>query len=148
MELHTLQPAEGAIKKRKIIGRGQGSGKGGTATRGHKGAQSRSGYKTRPNFQGGQLPLHMSAPKMAKRNTQAKYKSINLDTLEMIAEKSAKSTITADLLIAHGLFKKGEKYKILGKGSLTKQLTVNAHACSRSAREVIEKQKGEIIIEK
>ena len=148
MELHNLQPAKGATKKRKRIGRGQGSGYGGTATKGHKGAQSRSGYKTKPHHQGGETPLHMTAPKIAKGNPEVKYKPISLTMLSKIAEKSGESSITGDLLAAHGLFKKGKKYKVLGGGAVTQPLQVSAHACSKSAQKAVEAQKGKIIIVK
>ena len=151
MRLHTLRPAEGAIKKTKRIGRGQGTGKGGTATKGHKGAQSRSGYKTkRYRRQGGQLPLHMALPKigMLKSDPTKKYKPVSLAMLNSIAEKSGETTITPSLLAAHGLFKKNDRYKILGGGAVTQSLKVNAHACSKSAQKAIEEQKGAIIIVK
>jgi large subunit ribosomal protein L15 len=146
MELHTLTPAPGAIKKKKRIGRGQGSGKGGTATKGHNGAQSRSGYKTKRGFEGGQMPLQRRIPKFGFTNpNRIVYKPINLDTLAALAKKADTTTIDAAMIQAHSLVNKKGRYKILAGGTLTAPLTVAAHAFSKSAQEAIEKAKGKAI---
>ncbi len=146
MELHTLTPAPGAIKKKKRIGRGQGSGKGGTATKGHNGAQSRAGYKTKRGFEGGQMPLQRRLPKFGFTNpNRTVYKPINLDTLATLAKKTGATAIDAVMIQAHSLVDKKGRYKILGGGTLTEPLTVVAHAFSKSAIEAIEKAKGKAI---
>lgn len=150
MQLHTLTPAKGAIKKKKRIGRGQGSGKGGTSTKGHKGAQSRSGYKTRPHSEGGQMPLQRRIPKFGfKSLSHITYKTVNLDTLQLLAEKLNINTIDYAVLLANSLIGKGP-YKILGSGKdqLKAKLSVSAHAFSASAKHAIEKLGGNVIISK
>lgn len=143
MELHSLKPAQGATKKRKRIARGQGSGHGGTATRGHKGAKSRSGYKRKRNFEGGQMPLQMRLPKRGFKNiNRVEYTAINLKDLNNIAEKYGLETIDITALISNGLIKKTELVKILGNGELKSKLEVTAHAFSASAKEAIEKLGG------
>ena len=145
MELHTLEPAVGSKKKRKRIGRGQGSGKGGTATKGHKGAQSRSGYKTRPYFEGGQTPLQRRIPKVGFKNpTRKEVKGINLSRLEAFATKVNISEITTDVLVAHKMIRAGEAYKILAKGKITKKINVIAPAFSHAAQQAIEACGGTI----
>lgn len=143
MELHNLKPAEGATKKRKRIARGQGSGRGGTSTRGHKGAKSRSGYSRKRNFEGGQMPLQMRLPKRGFKNiNRVEYTPINLGDLTKISEKYGLNTITVEALISNGLVKKNDKVKILGAGELSKKIDVSAHAFSTSAKEAIEKAGG------
>ena len=145
MNLHTLKPAENSTKGTKRIGRGQGSGKGGTSTRGHKGAQSRSGYSRKIGFEGGQMPIYRILPKRGFKNiNRVEYNAINISTLQMISEKTNLSTITPDVLIANGLAKKKDLIKILGKGELSCNLTVSAHAFSATAKEAIEKNGGTI----
>ena len=147
MNLHSLKPAEGATKSSKRIGRGQGSGKGGTSTKGHKGAQSRSGYSRKPGFEGGQMPLYRLVPKRGFKNiNRVEYSAINLDTLQKLSEKLAISKIDINILMANGLAKKKDLVKILGKGELTAKLTVSAHAFSKSAKEAIEKIGGAVVI--
>lgn len=143
MQLHTLKPAQGAIKDKKRIGRGEGSGKGGTTTKGHKGAQSRSGYKRKRGFEGGQLPLQRRLPRYGFKNpNKITYKTINLEQLQQLAEKENLVTIDAKLLNKHGLFSKHNRYKILGKGALKIKIDVIAHAFSTAARNAIEKLGG------
>lgn len=149
MELHNLKPAAGATKKGKRIARGQGSGHGGTATRGHKGAKSRSGNKRKRNFEGGQMPLQMRVPKVGFKNpTRVEYVGINLGRLQEIAEKHKLDTIDKEVLLAKGILKKTDKVKILGAGELKEKLNVTAHAFSATAKEAIEKLGGSVNIVK
>jgi large subunit ribosomal protein L15 len=143
MDLSNLKPAKGSTSKRKRIGRGQGSGYGGTSTRGHKGQKSRSGYSKKIGFEGGQMPLHRVVPKSGFRNmNRIEYKAINLDVLQYLAEKNNLEKIDADTLIHAGIASKRDKIKILGGGSLNRKLDVKAHAFSKSAKEAIEKLEG------
>ncbi len=139
MKLHSLKPAEGSVKKRKRIGRGTGSGHGGTSTRGHKGAKSRSGFKEKRNFEGGQMPLQMRLPKIGFKNpTRVAYTPINLSRLQMISEKFNLDTVDLAALVSNGIVSKNDKVKILGGGELKAKLSVQAHAFSASARQAIE----------
>ncbi|MDL2297285.1 50S ribosomal protein L15 [Bacteroidales bacterium OttesenSCG-928-B11] len=143
MNLHSLKPADGATKKTKRIGRGQGSGKGGTSTRGHKGAKSRSGYSRKSGFEGGQMPIYRLLPKRGFKNiNRVEYSAINLSTLQMLSEKLSVSAIDMEVLMANGLAKKKSLVKILGNGELTAKIDVTAHAFSASAKEAIEKNGG------
>ncbi len=143
MELHNLSPAKGSVKKRKRIGRGQGSGYGGTSTRGHKGAKSRSGYSKKRNYEGGQTPLQMRLPKRGFKNpNRVSYAVFNLGRLQSIAEKYNTDTIDLDFLRTHGFVKKNDLVKILAHGSLTKKLNISAHKCSAKAQESIEASSG------
>ncbi len=143
MNLNNLQPAEGSTKQSKRIGRGQGSGRGGTSTRGHKGAQSRSGYSRKIGFEGGQMPLQRVVPKSGFKNiNRVEYKAINLDVIEGLAVKNNLSVIDKQALIEAGIASKNDKIKILGGGTLTKKLDVKANAFSKSAKEAIEKLEG------
>lgn len=145
MELSNLQPAKGSVKARKRIGRGTGSGRGGTSTRGHKGAQSRSGYKRKIGFEGGQMPLARRVPKFGFKNiNRVEYKAINISDLETLAEKNKFDTIDVQVLINAGLVSKRDRVKILGNGTLSKQLTVKAHAFSKSAIQAIEAKNGTV----
>ena len=145
MDLSSLTPAEGSIKKRKRIGRGQGSGKGGTSTRGHKGAKSRSGYKRKIGFEGGQMPLQRTSPKFGFTNrNRIEYKGINVSILQNLAETKNLQEISVDTLIENGLVSKKDLIKVLGHGELTVKLTVKAHAFSKSAIEKIEALGGNI----
>ena len=147
MELHNLRPAKGAVKSEKRIARGQGSGKGGTATRGHKGQKSRSGYSRKRNFEGGQMPLQMRLPKRGfKSPNRVKYVPLNLAQLVSISEKYRTSKIDIEFLIANGIVNKNSKVKVLGNGELKEQIEVQAHACSAAAKEAIEKAGGSITI--
>lgn len=146
MELHNLKPAENSTKKDKRIGRGQGSGKGGTATRGHKGQKSRSGYSRKIGFEGGQMPLQRRVPKFGFTNISRKeYKGINIETLEKLADKKGVTTIDIETLVEAGLVKKNSLVKILGNGTLTKKLDVKAHAFSKSAIKAIESVEGTVV---
>ncbi|HOD88545.1 MAG: 50S ribosomal protein L15 [Bacteroidales bacterium] len=145
MDLSSLTPAEGSIKKRKRIGRGQGSGKGGTSTRGHKGAKSRSGYKRKIGFEGGQMPLQRTSPKFGFTNrNRIEYKGINVSILQTLAETKKLTEISVDTLVENGLVSKKDLIKILGNGELSVKLTVKAHAFSKTAIEKIEALGGNI----
>jgi len=146
MELHNLQPAVGSNKKSKRIGRGTGSGYGGTSTRGHKGAKSRSGYKRKIGFEGGQMPLQRRVPKFGFKNiNRVEYKAINLDALEALAEASKLEKITIEALHNAGLVKKDALVKILGNGNLTHKLEVEANAFSKKAEEAITAAGGTVV---
>jgi len=143
MDLSNLKPAPGSVKKEKRIGRGEGSGHGGTSTRGHKGAKSRSGYSRKIGFEGGQMPLQRRVPKSGFKNiNRVEYKAINLSTLEALAEKLKTERIDFQTLLTAGLVNKNALVKILGKGALKRKLEVHAHAFSKSAQEAIEANKG------
>jgi len=143
MQLNMLKPAFGAVKDGKRVGRGQGSGKGGTATKGHKGAQSRSGYKRKRGFEGGQLPLQRRLPRYGFKNpTRVVYKAINLEVVQKLAEQEKLALIDASILVKHGLIGKHNCYKILGNGTLKGKVDVCAYAFSASARAAIEKMGG------
>lgn len=145
MKVHTLKPAKGSTKNNKRVGRGQGSGRGGTSTRGHKGAQSRSGYSRKFGFEGGQMPLQRRVPKFGFKNRfRVEYKGVNLDTLQILSDKIKKDKIDVQVLIDNGVVGKKDLVKILGRGELTKKLEVTAHAFSASAAEAIEKSGGSI----
>ena len=144
MKLHTLKPAEGSRKKVKRIGRGQGSNRGGTSTKGHKGQQSRSGYNYRPWFEGGQMPLYRRIPKYGFKNKfRVEYKAVNLDTLQELSEKSPNEEITHEFLASHGIISNPRKLvKVLGRGELKNKLEVKLNKASKSALEAIEKAGG------
>lgn len=143
MELNNLRPAKGSNKGSKRIARGQGSGRGGTATRGHKGDKARAGHKNKRAHEGGQMPLQMRLPKIGFKNiNRVEYTGINLSTLEVLAENHNVSEINYDFLTTHRVVKKSEKFKILGNGELTRTLTVSAHAASKTAIQKIEAQGG------
>jgi large subunit ribosomal protein L15 len=148
MDLSNLKPAEGSINNNsKRIGRGQGSGKGGTSTRGHKGAKSRSGYSRKLGFEGGQMPLQRRVPKFGFTNINRKeYQGINLDTLQQMADdKKIKSTVDLDTMIAFRLAGKNDLVKILGRGELKAKLKVSAHKFTASAKAAIEAVGGEAV---
>ena len=143
MELSNLKPAKGSTSKRKRIGRGQGSGYGGTSTRGHKGQKSRSGYSRKIGFEGGQMPLQRRVPKFGFKNINRKeFKAVNISTLQELSEKKSLSEISVDTLIDAGLVQKNTLVKILGNGELKTKLNVKAHAFSKSAVEAIEALEG------
>lgn len=143
MDLSNLKPAAGSVKKDKRIGRGQGSGRGGTSTRGHKGAQSRSGYSRTRGFEGGQMPLQRVVPKFGFKNiNRVEYKAINLDTLQTLAESHKLTVVDMQALVDAGLAGKNDRVKILGNGELKLKLEVKAHAFSKSAKAAIEKLEG------
>jgi large subunit ribosomal protein L15 len=143
MDLSNLKPAKGSIKRDKRIGRGEGSGHGGTSTRGHKGAKSRSGYSKKIGFEGGQMPLQRRVPKSGFKNiNRIEYKGINLSTLEELATKLKTDRIDFQTMMTSGLINKNSLVKILGKGTLTHKLEVQAHAFSKSAQAAIEANQG------
>lgn len=145
MELHNLKPAAGSNKKSKRIARGQGSGHGGTSTRGHKGDGSRSGAKEKRNFEGGQMPLQMRLPKVGFKNVnRVEYTPLNLNQLQSISEKLGVETIDVATLLANGYISRTEKVKVLGRGELKAKLTIAVHAVSESAKEAIEKVGGSV----
>lgn len=146
MELHNLKPAAGSNKSTKRIGRGPGSGYGGTSTRGHKGAKSRSGYKHKIGFEGGQMPLQRRVPKFGFKNfNRVEYKALNLDALETLAAAKELTKITVEDLRAAGLVSKKSLVKILGNGAITRALEVEADAFSKKAQEAIEAAGGKAI---
>jgi large subunit ribosomal protein L15 len=148
MELHSLRPAKGAVKTQgKRIGRGQGSGKGGTATRGHNGAKSRSGYSKKLGFEGGQMPLQRRVPKFGFTNINRKeYQGVNLDTLQQLVDgKKINGTLDFDALVEMGLAGKNEMVKILGRGELKAKLKVTAHKFTATAKSAIEAAGGEVV---
>ncbi len=144
MNLHNLKPAEGSTKAaKKRLGRGQGSGKGGTATRGTKGAQARAGYEHKIGFEGGQMPIQRRLPKFGFKNpTRVEYKPVNVSDLQKLADATGLSTINLDLLVEAGLASPKDLVKILGKGELTAKLDVSADAFSKSAIAKIEAAGG------
>lgn len=143
MNLSSLKSADGAVRNNTRLGRGQGSGGGGTAKRGHKGAKSRSGYSQKRGFEGGQMPLQRRVPKFGFNNiNRVEYKAINLDTIQALAESVQASVITLEVLKENGLIGKSDLVKILGRGEITTKLDVTAHAFSASAKEAIEKAGG------
>ena len=143
MDLSNLKPAKGSTKNRKRIGRGQGSGYGGTSTKGHKGAKSRSGYNSKPGFEGGQMPLYRRVPKFGFKNiNRVEYRGINIDRLQKLADEYKLKSIDTQILIDKGLANKKDLIKILGRGELKAKLEVSAHAFSKTAIEAIEAQGG------
>ncbi len=146
MDLSNLKPAEGSVKTRKRIGRGPGSGLGGTSTRGHKGAKSRSGYKRKIGFEGGQMPIQRRLPKFGFKNiNRVEYKAINIETLQQIAEAQNITKIGIEELVNAGFISTSQLVKILGNGSLTIKLDVSAHAFSKSAEAAIQAVGGTVV---
>jgi len=148
MDLSNLKPAEGSVKNQgKRVGRGQGSGKGGTATRGHKGAKSRSGYSKKLGFEGGQMPLQRRVPKYGFKNiNRVEYQGVNLDTLQqLVDDKKIKDTVDFNTLVDLGLAGKNDLVKILGRGELTSKINVTAHKFTASAKAAIEAAGGEAV---
>ncbi len=148
MNLNNLKPAAGSLKNaKKRIGRGQGSGKGGTAARGHKGAQSRSGYSAKRGFEGGQMPLQRRVPKYGFKNiNRVEYKGVNLDVIQELVDANKVDTIDIPFLVSKGLAHKNDKVKILGRGELKAKVKVNVHAYSATAKSAIEAAGGEAAI--
>lgn len=146
MNLNSLKPAEGSVKSRKRIGRGQGSGYGGTSTRGHNGAKSRSGYSRKIGFEGGQMPLQRRVPKFGFKNINRKeYQGINLDTLQSLVDnKKITDTVTVDILINAGVITKNDMVKILGRGELKSKLNITVHKFTATAKEAIEALGGAV----
>lgn len=147
MKLSTLTPATGSLKTKKRLGRGTGSGMGGTSTRGHKGAKSRSGYSSKKGFEGGQMPLQRRIPKFGfKSPNRVEYKGINLDSLQELVQKTGAEVIDFELLRTNGLVAKNDLVKILGRGEFTSKVQVVAHAFSSNAVQIIEKAGGKTSI--
>lgn len=145
MELNNIKPAVGSVQKKTRIGRGPGSGKGGTSTRGHKGAKSRSGYKHKVGFEGGQMPLQRRLPKFGFKNiNRVEYKAINLETLEALAAAKNLQKIGLEELRAAGFINRKQLVKILGNGSVTRALAVEANAFSKSAEKAITEAGGSV----
>ena len=144
MNLSNLKPAKGSVKNKKRIARGQGSGHGGTATRGHKGQKSRSGYSKKVGFEGGQMPLQRRVPKFGFKNiNRIDYKGINLDTIQALVDaKKIKNEVTFEILLANGLVRKNELVKIMGRGALIAKLDVSAHKFTATALAAIEASGG------
>lgn len=145
MDLSNIKPAAGSTRERTRIGRGQGSGKGGTSTRGHKGAKSRSGYSRKIGFEGGQMPLQRRLPKWGFKNINRKeYRPVNISTLVELAQEKNLTTITLADLVAARLAKKNQLVKVLAKGEIDRALTIEAHAFSAAAQAAIENAGGSV----
>ena len=146
MGLSNLTPASGSTKSRKRIGRGEGSGKGGTSTRGHKGQKSRSGYSKKIGFEGGQMPLQRRVPKFGFKNPfRVEYHGINLDALQKLVDEKKVKSITPEILVENGLAGKKDLVKILGRGELKTKLEVTAHGFSATAKSAIEAAGGSVV---
>lgn len=147
MNLSKLTPAEGSVKNaKKRLGRGQGSGKGGTSTKGHKGAQSRSGYSAKRGFEGGQMPLQRRVPKFGFKNiNRIEFRGINLDVIQELVDNNKVETIDLAFLVSKGLAHKNDKVKILGRGELKSKVEVKVHAFSASAKSAIEAKGGSAV---
>lgn len=147
MKLHTLKPAPGSIKREgKRVGRGEGSGKGGTAARGHKGAGSRSGTSTKRGFEGGQMPLYRRVPKFGFKNlNRVEYSGINLDKIQSLIDTKGLKSIDFDTFVANGLVSKRDLVKILGRGEIKTAVEVKAHAFSETAIKAIEAAGGTVV---
>lgn len=147
MNLSNLKPAEGSVKKSKRIGRGEGSGHGGTSTRGHKGAGQRSGTKVKIGFEGGQMPLQRRVPKFGFKNfNRVEYKGINLDVLQQLVESKGITEFTPEILAANGVAQKKDRVKILGRGELNSKVSVTAHGFSATAKKAIEDKGGSAVV--
>lgn len=145
MNLQTLKPAEGSTKSKKKIGRGAGSGKGGTSTRGHKGAKSRSGYSKKKGFEGGQMPLQRRVPKFGFKNiNRVEYKAINLSSVQSIVDSRKITELDNSVFVECGLASKNDLIKILAKGTLSTKVNIKVDAFSKKAQEIIEAQGGSI----
>ena len=146
MNLNNIQPASGATHNSKRIGRGQGSGKGGTATKGHKGQKARAGYSQKIGFEGGQMPLQRRLPKFGFNNINRKeYRGINLDTIQALVDAKNLSEVTKEVLVQNGLSSKNDLVKILGRGELKSAVSISAHKFTKSAEEAISKAGGKAI---
>ena len=146
MDLSSLKPAKGSTKNRKRIGRGQGSGRGGTSTRGHKGAKSRSGYSKKWGFEGGQMPLQRRVPKFGFKNrNRIEYKAVNLDAIQNLVEKTKAKKIDIELLTNNGIIGKNDLVKVLGRGEIKSKVEITAHGFSEAAIKAIEEAGGKAI---
>lgn len=147
MNLSSLTPAKGSVKHSKRVGRGQGSGKGGTSTRGHKGAKARSGYSRKIGFEGGQMPIYRRLPKFGFKNlNRVEYVGINIDVLNNLHETKNIENFDLDVLRQNGLLSKNDKVKILGRGELNAKINVTAHAFSEAAKKAIEEKGGVVTV--
>jgi large subunit ribosomal protein L15 len=147
IHLSSLKPAEGSTKNNKRIGRGQGSGRGGTSTKGHKGAQSRSGYSAKRGFEGGQMPLQRRVPKFGFKNpNRVEYKGLNLDTIQVLIDNTNATVVDFNLLFEHGLVSKKDLVKILSRGAIKSAVEVKAHGFSAAAIAAIEAAGGKAIV--
>lgn len=146
MNLNSLKPATGSVKTKKRLGRGQGSGMGGTSTRGHKGAQSRSGYSQKSHFEGGQMPLQRRVPKFGFKNiNRVEYKALNLDSIQALVDKTSVTVVDVETLYNNGLVAKTDLVKVLNRGELKAAVEVKVHAFSKTAAEAIEKAGGKAV---
>ena len=146
MNLNNIKPAAGSTHGQKRIGRGQGSGYGGTSTKGHKGQKSRAGYSQKIGFEGGQMPLQRRLPKFGFNNVNRKeYRAINLDTIQALADAKNITDITKDVLVENGLAKKSEIVKIMGRGELKSGVSISADKFTKSAEELIAKAGGKAV---
>ena len=146
MNLNNIQPASGATHNSKRVGRGQGSGKGGTSTKGHKGQKSRAGYSQKIGFEGGQMPLQRRLPKFGFNNINRKeYRAINLDAIQALVDAKNLSEVTKEVLVENGLSSKNDLVKILGRGELKSAVSISAHKFTKSAEEAISKAGGKAI---
>lgn len=146
MNLNNIQPASGATHNSKRVGRGQGSGKGGTSTKGHKGQKSRAGYSQKIGFEGGQMPLQRRLPKFGFNNINRKeYRAINLDTIQALVDAKNLSKVTKEVLVENGLSSKNELVKIMGRGELKSSVSISANKFTKSAEEAISKAGGKAI---
>ena len=146
MNLNNIQPASGATHNSKRVGRGQGSGKGGTSTKGHKGQKSRAGYSQKIGFEGGQMPLQRRLPKFGFNNINRKeYRAINLDTIQALIDAKNLSEVTKEVLVENGLSSKNELVKIMGRGELKSSVSISANKFTKSAEEAISKAGGKAI---
>ncbi len=145
MDLSNLKPAKGSVRSKKRIGRGEGSGAGDTATRGHKGAKSRAGFSKKAGFEGGQMPLGRRVPKYGFTNrNRVAYQAVNLDALQKLVDNKKVDTVDLEVFIKNGLASKNEFVKILGRGKLTAKLNITAHAFSETAVKAIEANGGTV----
>lgn len=146
MDLSSLKPAKGSTKNRKRIGRGQGSGRGGTSTRGHKGAKSRSGYSRKFGFEGGQMPLQRRVPKFGFKNrNRIEYKAVNLDAIQDLVEKTKAKKVDIELMTKNGMINKNDLVKVLGRGEIKAKVEIIAHGFSEAAVKAIEEAGGKAI---
>ena len=146
MDLSSLKPAKGSTKNRKRIGRGQGSGRGGTSTRGHKGAKSRSGYSRKFGFEGGQMPLQRRVPKFGFKNrNRIEYKAVNLDAIQDLVEKTKAKKVDIELMTKNGMISKNDLVKVLGRGEIKAKVEIIAHGFSEAAVKAIEEAGGKAI---